>query len=175
MAKDPPKRVSRRSPADRWREVEDFTGPSLSGLGLAPVPFVPALLEVAHERTPGLALLAVRRLPWPCRPPSCASWRNRRRRPSQQSPGPRRRCSASTPRPTTAATPARVASTPMTRWRVDHERPGTDPIELANLGSSSCSCFSSCSSNFCSCSESGITTSSSLPTSGHDVAIALNP
>src|SRR6478609_11550183 len=58
MAKDPPKRVSRRSPADRWREVEDFTGPSLSGLGLAPVPFVPALLEVAHERAPGLALLA---------------------------------------------------------------------------------------------------------------------
>src|SRR6478735_10669090 len=58
MAKDPPKRVFRRSPADRWREVEDFTGPSLSGLGLAPVPFVPALLKVAHERTPGLALLA---------------------------------------------------------------------------------------------------------------------
>ena len=32
-------------------------------------------------------------------------------------------------------------------------------MELANLGSSSCSCLSSCSSNFCSCSESGITTS----------------
>ena len=126
----------------RPRGVEGLRSPSRRGLGFAAVPLVPALLKVAHKRPWACSLTASLGLPWPCRQPRRARWQYTLA-PITTKPRTRRRCFGIVTPKSNSTTPARVART--TDHKVAGNMTAPGPTHRAGeLGSSSCSCFSSC-------------------------------